>query len=180
LNKSPKKRGFLGEIHVFAVFKRLLFGTSMPKPRGISGLFRLSGSLLNIPHGVSCFLKLRFTVARAIAHAFLLWYYTSTMFRRADFLRERLIFIAAAACVVLAVFFTGGPVLTGLDHHCTGEECPVCLRIENAQNLPKGLGSAGAAVFSGATARTAAFAHLASLFWPGLPTPIALKVKYTS
>jgi hypothetical protein len=102
------------------------------------------------------------------------------MFRTADFSREKLILIAAAVCIVLAVFFTDAPALTGLDHHCTGAGCPVCLRIENAQNLPKGLDSAGAAASPGFTSPAAVFTQGYALFWPGLPTPIVLKVKYTS
>jgi hypothetical protein len=69
---------------------------------------------------------------------------------------------------------------TGLDHACTGEGCPVCLRIEGAQNLLRDLDPVDAAAFFSPAAPAAAFTRTAALFWPGLPTPIALKVKYTS
>ncbi|GHU92154.1 hypothetical protein FACS189479_00160 [Spirochaetia bacterium] len=55
----------------------------------------------------------------------------------------RLPLIVLTACLALAAVFAEGFVFTSLDHDCTGEHCSVCLQIEIAQNLLKGLGRIG-------------------------------------
>jgi hypothetical protein len=46
-------------------------------------------------------------------------------------------------CIAAAVLFSAAFIFSHLDHDCDGDECPVCLQIETAEMLLKGLGAAG-------------------------------------
>jgi hypothetical protein len=82
------------------------------------------------------------------------------------------------AWIALAALFTQDYVFAHLDHDCTGADCPVCVQIETAQNLLKGLVLASLmALFSGLHLRTKTAIQSIKLLFTGLTTPITLKVK---
>jgi hypothetical protein len=55
------------------------------------------------------------------------------------FPQKRPLFIVLAVCFVLAALTAEIFVFTHADHDCEGGACPVCLQMEIAQNILKGL-----------------------------------------
>ncbi|MDR3337436.1 MAG: hypothetical protein LBT16_09550 [Treponema sp.] len=94
------------------------------------------------------------------------------------FPQKRLFLIVLTSCLVLAALGAEIFILTHLDHDCDGPECPVCLQIETAQNVLKGLKLAFiAAVFIAFDKCTNTATKQIHRCFAGLPTPIALGVK---
>ncbi|MDR1933550.1 MAG: hypothetical protein LBQ57_12105 [Spirochaetales bacterium] len=96
----------------------------------------------------------------------------------AKFSRKRLFLVILAACFAFAAISAEVFILTHIEHPCCGEECPVCLQIEIAQDALKGLGLAGAAVFG--LVFTLNINRITEKLRPCficLPTPVALNVK---
>jgi hypothetical protein len=94
------------------------------------------------------------------------------------FSRKRLLLIVITACVALAAVFAQAFVFTHLEHDCVGEDCPVCLQIETALSLLKGLGLLGAIAFAGvASVCSKIIGGKANSLYIGLMTPVTLKVK---
>jgi hypothetical protein len=89
--------------------------------------------------------------------------------------RKRVVF---AICLILAILFTGTFAFTHLDHDCAGEDCTVCLHIEAARNVLKGLVLAGfVALFISLEGRQKTGAP--SVFFRTLsPSLVALKVQF--
>jgi len=48
---------------------------------------------------------------------------------------RKIILLALALCLVIAVVFTETLIADSLDHDCTGTNCLICLRIEMAKSL---------------------------------------------
>jgi len=93
------------------------------------------------------------------------------------FPRKKLFLLILAALLALAALSAETFVFTHLDHDCVGADCPVCLQIEIAQNVLKGLGIAFvAASLAGFTLHINGKVRKAS-FFIRLFTPVALNIK---
>jgi hypothetical protein len=95
-----------------------------------------------------------------------------------EFPRKRLLLIVLTACLALAALSAEIFVFTHLDHDCIGENCSVCLQIETAQSLLKGLGfviiaASLAGLSSGANLIVKKVAYCSAY----LTSPIILNVK---
>jgi hypothetical protein len=62
-------------------------------------------------------------------------------------MQKRPFLIILMACVAFTAVSVGAFVFTHLEHEHTGSDCPICLQIEIAQNLLKGLGLASLVMF---------------------------------
>jgi hypothetical protein len=92
---------------------------------------------------------------------------------------KRLFLVTLAAMFIFTAFFAGAFVLFHIDHDHSAEGCAVCLQIETAQNLLRGL--ALAAAFSswheGRAKTPERFSFFSGLF---SPDPVSLKVRFNS
>jgi hypothetical protein len=96
-----------------------------------------------------------------------------------DVPRKRFLLIIFAVCITLSLIFAGTFALTHLNHDCYGDECPVCLQIEIAQNILKGLILISLIIlFAGIEGRAKVVKN--SIFsYIFFPSPVLLKVKFT-
>jgi hypothetical protein len=95
------------------------------------------------------------------------------------FSRNRLFLVALTALFIFAVFFAGAFVFLHFNHDHTGEDCPVCLQIQNAQNLSRGLAPAPA-FFSWPEGRAKTTERLSVFSGLFSPDPVSLKVRFNS
>jgi hypothetical protein len=91
----------------------------------------------------------------------------------------RLLIIILTAFLLPSAVFAEGFIFTHLDHDCIGDHCPVCLQIEIAQNLLKGLGRIGLFALAACLITQILVIIKSSLCFSVLPqTLVGLKVQY--
>jgi len=87
--------------------------------------------------------------------------------------------IVLTACIALSVVCVHASVFTHIDHDCAGGDCLVCLQIEAAKNLLKGLALISIIALY-RTVHAQIDISTTKPFFIDLPTPITLKVKSTT
>lgn len=93
--------------------------------------------------------------------------------------KDRIVAFLAAAALLLVLLASSAFIIVHAHHDCTGEDCPVCTRIEACTERVRQL--AAAVVTAAAAAAAAAFLRTdgAACLRPARPsrTPVSLKVK---